>query len=132
MLRATWCALLALVLFACQASPAPPDPAGPTGAPDDGGKEVMHLQVTVIVSNGISRSLHGLAPATDESRELVQSVESLGYRLAPMHPGVDDPALMPYFIVEVPDMEAADRVIARLERLQTVEGAYVKPPDEPP
>jgi hypothetical protein len=65
--------------------------------------------------------------------DLSRSLEQLGVRLRPVHPGSDDPLLAPYFNVEVPeDEELAARVLAVLEKSEAVEAAYVKPPAEPP
>ncbi len=93
---------------------------------------MINLRITVIVTDPVALSLHELAPATDESKELLQSAESLGVTLEPMHPGVKDPTLLPFFTIDVPDMVTAEQVIAQLQQLPAVKGAYIKPPDEPP
>jgi len=66
------------------------------------------------------------------SRELQQISEELGVVLKPMHPGAEDTLLAPYFIVEVSDSAAAERVIARFQQHRAIEAAYLKPPDEMP
>ena len=93
---------------------------------------MFNLKVTVIVTDNVARSLHGLASPSEESLALLQTASSLGVTLEPLHPGVDDPTLLPYFTIDVPDMETAESVIARLQQLSSLEGAYIKPPDEPP
>lgn len=93
---------------------------------------MVDLKVTIILTGSTARSLHGLAPGTDESLELLQTAEMLGATLEPLHPGVDDPTLSAYFTANVPDREAAERLITKLQQLPSVEGAYTKPPDEPP
>lgn len=80
----------------------------------------------------VALSLHELKPATQLSKELQQISEELGVVLKPMHPGAEDILLAPYFIVEVSDPAAAERVIARFRRYEATEAAYPKPPDEMP
>ena len=55
-----------------------------------------------------------------------------GVALQPMHPGTDDPDLMRFFTVEVPDGASAEQLIARIQHDPEVEAAYLKPPDEMP
>jgi hypothetical protein len=90
------------------------------------------VRVTVQVSPDVARVLQQEAPPTAESGELLEIVHELGVVLEPVHPGAEDPLLAPYFTVEVPDAETAERVIARLRESGAVEAAYVKPPDELP
>lgn len=72
-----------------------------------------------------ARLLHGMRGG------IAQSVVS-GVALQPMHPGTDDPDLMRFFTVEVPDGASAEQVVARLQEDTEVEAAYLKPPDEMP
>lgn len=67
-----------------------------------------------------------------KSRELLDAAAELGVRVEPLHPGQTDPLLASYFMVEVPDRETADRVVDRLSRLTTVQGAYLKPEEQLP
>ena len=80
----------------------------------------------------VARAIHQRGPATNESEELSRVVETLGATLMPMHPGMEDPSLMSYFIVEVTDPEATQQAIDRLRQLKVVEAAYLKPLDELP
>jgi len=59
-------------------------------------------------------------------------IETFGLVLEPMHRDTDDPHLQSYFIVEVPDYATAKRMMDRLQSLEAVEAAYVKPPDKMP
>jgi hypothetical protein len=59
-------------------------------------------------------------------------LEKLGVELEPMHPGTRDPFLAPYFIVEVPDSETAERIVTHLRQSGAIEAAYIKPLDELP
>lgn len=72
-----------------------------------------------------ARLLHGTRGG------IAQTVVS-GVALQPMHPGTDDPDLMRFFTVEVPDGASAEQVVARLQEDTEVEAAYLKPPDEMP
>ena len=90
------------------------------------------MHVTVRVSAEVGRTLHRRSPPTTESQELLKVAEELGVVLEPVHPGAEDPHLVPYFTVEVRDPATAERVIARLQHCKATEAAYVKPPDEMP
>lgn len=59
-------------------------------------------------------------------------LEDLGVSLDPVHPGAEHPFLAPYFTIEVPDIQTAERVMTQLRRSKAIEAAYVKPPDEKP
>lgn len=67
-----------------------------------------------------------------ETQQLLQATAELGVRLEPVHPGQTHPLLMPYFGVEVPDREMAEKVINRLQRFDIVEAAYLKPEEQLP
>ena len=133
--------LLAVVLLAlssCATS------ASPTGRPspiptwqeedlmDDTEFEAEQLLITVQVRLDVARALHGQASPTAESNELLGLGDELGIVLVPLHPGEKDPYLAPYFVVEVEDPDLLELVQQRLLQSEAVEGAYVKPPGEPP
>lgn len=90
------------------------------------------MQITIQVTTAAARRLHERAPPTPATEELARAAAQLGVALKPLHPGVEDPALATYFVVEVPDMATASQVMDQLQRCQAVEAAYVKPPDEMP
>jgi hypothetical protein len=58
--------------------------------------------------------------------------DELGVSMAPMYPDVSHPTLQPFFIIDVPDQESAEKVIARLKQSTAVEAAYLQPEAEPP
>ena len=73
------------------------------------------------------------SPVTSsETKELLDAAAGLGARLEPLHPGQTHPLLTPYFMVEVADREAAQKVIDSLSRFQIVEAAYLKPEEQMP
>lgn len=90
------------------------------------------MQVIVKILPGTASALSQRGPLTTKSGEPLRMVEALGVTIEPMHQGTSDPDLMTYFIVEVPDLETAQRVINRLQQSTEIEAAYLKPPDEPP
>lgn len=90
------------------------------------------MRLTIQVSNELSPSLIQGEPTNLETRELLRLGESLGISFQPVHPGTRDPQLATYFTVEVPDMQVAQDVLARLQEHKAVKAAYVKPPDELP
>jgi hypothetical protein len=92
----------------------------------------MGSQIVAKLSPDAARSLHQQGPQDTEADALGAVAEELGVVLRPMHPGTEDPDLMTYFMAESPDLETANRLIHRLQEFESVEAAYVKPPDEPP
>ena len=64
--------------------------------------------------------------------DVANAASELGSRAEPMHPGVIDPELSRFFVLEVPDRDAAEGAAARLQQIPSVESAYWKPPDEAP
>src|SRR4051794_9328464 len=51
--------------------------------------------------------------------------------LLPVHPTTQDPTLATFFTVEVDDASQGSKLIERLLKDPSVEGAYIKPDDEP-
>lgn len=73
-----------------------------------------------------------LQVAHSEADELARRLQARGLSLKPMHPGVDDPQLASYFLLEVPEEDTAEEVMRELLQLPAVEAAYIKPPDALP
>ncbi len=65
-------------------------------------------------------------------REVLRAVKDLGVKMVPMYPRSRNRRLKSEFVVEVPDYEAAERVIDRFEGLPATEAVYFKPADELP
>jgi hypothetical protein len=59
------------------------------------------------------------------------TTQAAGARLVPQHPGVDDELLSRFFVAELPDPGEAERLAEALRGLDEVDGAYVKPAEEP-
>lgn len=70
--------------------------------------------------------------AEPETEQLLKATAELGGQIEPVHPGQTHPLLAPFFMIEVPDREAAGKVIKRLERFPVVEAAYLKPEEQLP
>ena len=70
--------------------------------------------------------------ASVKVQELQVATGELGVSLLPMYPGVSHPTLQPFFIIDVPDQAAAEKVITRLSKSAAVEAAYLQPDAEPP
>ncbi len=70
--------------------------------------------------------------AVPEARDLMACVRSLGGWLRPVHPGTNDPELVRFFEVDIPEPAAADAALTALQGCRGVRAAYVKPPDAPP
>lgn len=67
-----------------------------------------------------------------EIQKVLNAAAELGVRLEPVHPGQTHPLLAPFFMVEVPDRETAEKVIDRLSRFTIIEAAYLKPDEQAP
>jgi hypothetical protein len=59
-------------------------------------------------------------------------VATLGISLRPLHPGQDHPLLASYFMAEVADRPAAERVISLLSGMSAVDAAYLGPESQLP
>ena len=95
------------------------------------------MQVTVILSEKAAIRLHRryakrLIVENQGDEPLLSSLAQLGVDLQPTHPDIDEPLLLPYFQVEVPDEGTAQKVLEQLKKSVEVEAAYVKPADELP
>jgi hypothetical protein len=55
----------------------------------------------------------------------------LKHSLQPVHPTTKDPALATFFTVEVDNATQASELVEQLLKDPSVEGAYIKPDDEP-
>jgi hypothetical protein len=90
------------------------------------------MEITIRIRGDVARSLQRLKSPSVESQELLRTVADIGVSVEPLHPGIDDPRLVRYFRITVPDPVVAEQVIARLWQLPAVEAAYIRPPDATP
>lgn len=68
----------------------------------------------------------------ESASELNKEIEKMGLKIEPIHPGQTHPLLAPYFMIEVPDRQTAERVIDRLTKNKIVEAAYLRPEEAAP
>ena len=84
------------------------------------------MQIVVKVSGQEQPLLSG-TPLEDASA----LVHAAGGTLVPQHPGTGDPELARWYVTEVADPAAAERLAGELRTAPGVEAAYVKPGAEP-
>jgi hypothetical protein len=84
------------------------------------------VQVVVKVAGQEQQLLSGTP-----SEEAGALARAAGTKLAPQHPGTSDPELASWYVAELADPAAAERLAAALRDTRGVEAAYVKPGDEP-
>ena len=70
--------------------------------------------------------------APSPAPEVTDVLERHGLTLVPVDPRAGDPTLRSFFRVDVPDEETVARLIEELNGLETVDAAYVQPPDALP
>lgn len=90
------------------------------------------MEIIVQVRPHVSLDLHGKRKPILATDDLRRAINELGIGFDSIHPNIDDPQLMRYFRIEVPNQEEADRIIMRLKDVSCVEAAYSKPAPEPP
>ena len=90
------------------------------------------MHITIHVSESAARALHEMTPALEVSDEVLRVAEQLNVALEPMHASIEDPSLMQQFTVAVGSQARADEVVQAFLRCEAVEGAYIKPAEEPP
>lgn len=74
--------------------------------------------------------LHPDAGARRLPESVAAVVEELGGTATPQFDGSDDPGLLPYWLATTP-AEHADELAERLRAMPEVDGAYLKPGEEP-
>jgi len=85
--------------------------------------------VVKVTEQEAARLLRPHDPATHSS--VRAAARQAGATITPQHPGVDDPALSSYFVADVADQAAAESLVSALLALPEVDGAYLKPDEEP-
>lgn len=89
------------------------------------------MQVSVILTPEAGKAIHDRA-AGRRSAPLAAGLSSIADLVRPVHAGVADERLLPFFFAEVPDAQAAESLIRTLTGSPHVTAAYVKPPEEAP
>ena len=84
--------------------------------------------VTEREATRLLRHQEGDPPAASS---VLSVARQLGATVAPQHAGVQDPILSRYFVARPPDRAAAERLVQALSAVPEVEGAYLKPDEEP-
>ncbi len=98
----------------------------------------MRVEIQVQQQSSLDLQKHYIEPAKDVSQiqpgvsQLIEDVKKLGLELEPVHPYQTHPLLTPYFMIEVPDRQTAERVIDQLSNNQIVEAAYLQPEGSAP
>ena len=80
----------------------------------------------------LSERRKGASQSKSGTSKLKQEIEKMGLKLEPIHPGQTHPLLAPYFMIEVPDHQTAERLIQRLTQNKIVEAAYLRPEESAP
>jgi hypothetical protein len=70
-------------------------------------------------------------PPGSPGDDVIAAAQRAGATLVPQHPGTDDPELARWYVAEVEDPAAAQRLADELLGTPGVDAAYVKPGDEP-
>jgi hypothetical protein len=63
---------------------------------------------------------------------LLRAGKELNVRFRPLHPGADDDDLSRFYIAETGSAQDADQIVQKLGHAESIEAAYVKPPDAAP
>lgn len=95
------------------------------------------MKITVQIRLDIARELQVQSSSEEgmnspAASKILNLASEFGVSLEPIHPGIDDPWLLPFFMIEVDDAVLAQRLIPCLLELDEVEAAYLKPMDAPP
>jgi hypothetical protein len=90
------------------------------------------MQVNVQLKQYAAESLrNGVldSPAVDD---VLRATVELGVKLMPVYPESRNRRRKTEFVVDVPDVETAERVVDRLNGLEATEAVYFKPADQLP
>lgn len=88
------------------------------------------MQISVQLTDDAAAAVRGAGGGA--SHEVLRTAGELGIQLHPVDAEGRDPLLSSFFHVPVADVEAAERVVARLRAAPGVQSAYLKPPDALP
>ncbi|MBI3269638.1 MAG: hypothetical protein HYZ53_11500 [Planctomycetes bacterium] len=88
--------------------------------------------VTVHLKKAFAKDWLRQRPGLPGTLELGAVLTDLGLALEPLHPGSTVEDLAAHFSIAAPTEEVGREVVRRLNQLDAVEGAYLKPLDAPP
>lgn len=88
------------------------------------------MQISVQLTADAAAAVRGVDAGAEH--EILRAAGELGIQLHPVDAEGRDPVLSSFFHVPVVDVEAAERVVARLRAAPGVQSAYLKPPDALP
>jgi len=92
----------------------------------------LQLDTALDLHKQLGQPKKGASQKKSSASELKKEIEKMGLKLEPIHPGQTHPLLAPYFMIEVPDQQTAERVIDRLTKNKMVEAAYLRPEEAAP
>jgi hypothetical protein len=95
---------------------------------------MIRVEVQLKLDTALELRLEGARTAgfNPDTAELRKELADLTIQIQPVHLGQTHPLLAPFFWLEAPDELTAKQIIAKLIKLNAVEGAYLRPQDEPP
>jgi hypothetical protein len=83
-------------------------------------------QFTQEISKELREALQQKA-VSSSAKKIIEGVQKLNAKIRSLHPGVDDPNLGSYFVVELPRGANANQAISKLNKLPGITAAYAKP-----
>ena len=92
----------------------------------------LQPEAALALHNRQAGKRRGASETESGAYKLRHDLEKMGLKLEPVHPGQTHPLLAPFFMIEVPDRQTAERVIDHLSKYKMVEGAYLGPEEAAP
>ena len=89
-------------------------------------------QITTQFTQEVSRELQEALQhkkVSSTAKKIIEGIQKLNAKIRPLHPGIDDPTLSSYFVVELPRGANPTQEISKLNKLPGITAAYAKPQD---
>jgi hypothetical protein len=90
---------------------------------------IISTQFTQKTASELNDALSNKKTSAD-AKKILEAVQKLQATIRPLHPGINDPTLSSYFVVEVPNSTDTQKAISALNRLPGITAAYAKPNEE--
>jgi hypothetical protein len=90
------------------------------------------MHVNVQLTRSAAETLGSDISRSPEAEEVLRAARRLGVILHPVYPKARSTRQRSQFVIEVPDINTAKRVIGTLSELPATEAVYLKPDDELP